>query len=170
VVKGVLETLYETLHVELRPRRGAYPLLHPGKAAEVDAGSFGELHPSVLEGEWGAFELDLGRLFEPVPERIVYEDVLTYPAVRQDIAVAVAEDIEVSALLDAAREAAGDLLREARVFDIYRGEQVGPGRKSVAIHLAFQSPERTLTDDEAAKLRGTIVERLRKGFDAELRA
>jgi phenylalanyl-tRNA synthetase beta chain len=131
---------------------------------------FGELHPSVLEGDWGAFELDLGRLFEPVPERIVYEDVITYPAARQDIAVAVAEDVEVGALVDAAREAAGAVLREARVFDVYRGEQVGPGRKSVAIHLAFQSPERTLTDEEAAELRTAIVERLRERFDAELRA
>jgi phenylalanyl-tRNA synthetase beta chain len=170
VVKGVLETLYEALHLELRPHRGTHALLHPGKTAEVEAGVFGELHPSVLEGEWGAFELDLGRLFEPVPERIVYEDVVTYPAVRQDIAVAVAEDVEVGALVDAASEAAGDVLREARVFDLYRGEQVGPGRKSVAIHLAFQSPERTLTDEEAAELRTAIVERLRERFDAELRS
>jgi phenylalanyl-tRNA synthetase beta chain len=170
VVKGVLETLHEALHVELRPRRVTHPLLHPGKAAETDAGGFGELHPAVLEGTWGGFELDLARLFEPVPERIVYEDVITYPAVRQDIAVAVAEDVEVGALVDAAREAAGPLLREARVFDVYRGEQAGTGRKSVALHLAFQSPERTLTDEEAAELRQAIVERLREGFHAELRA
>jgi phenylalanyl-tRNA synthetase beta chain len=90
--------------------------------------------------------------------------------VRQDIAVAVAEDVEVGALLDAAREAAGPLLREARVFDTYRGEQVGPGRKSVAIHLAFQSSERTLTDEEAAELRAAIVRALVDRFDAELRA
>jgi phenylalanyl-tRNA synthetase beta chain len=170
VVKGVLETLHEALHVALRSRRVTHPLLHPGKAAETDAGGFGELHPAVLEGTWGGFELDLARLFEPVPERIVYEDVITYPAVRQDIAVAVAEDVEVGALVDAAREAAGPLLREARVFDVYRGEQAGTGRKSVALHLAFQSPERTLTDEEAAELRQAIVERLREGFHAELRA
>ena len=66
----------------------------------------------------GAFELDLDTLFAPVPERIVYEDVLTFPAVLQDIAVAVAEDVEVGALVDAAHEAAGALLREARVFDV----------------------------------------------------
>ena len=100
----------------------------------------------------------------------VYEDVITYPAVNQDIAVAVDEDVEVGALVDAAREAAGPLLRDARVFDVYRGEQVGEGRKSVAIHLAFQSPERTLTDEEAAELRGRIVEALATTFGAELRA
>jgi phenylalanyl-tRNA synthetase beta chain len=138
--------------------------------AETEAGWLGELHPTLLEGVWGAFELDLATLFGPVPERVVYEDVITFPAVLQDIAVAVVEDVEVGALVDAAREAAGPVLREARVFDVYRGEQVGEGRKSVAIHLSFQSSERTLTDDEAAELRGRIVAALAERFGAELRA
>jgi phenylalanyl-tRNA synthetase beta chain len=168
--KGVLEILYSALHLELRVRRGQHPSLHPGKAAETEAGWLGELHPTLLEGSWGAFELDLAMLFAPVSERVVYEDVITYPAVRQDIAVAVGEDVEVGALVDAAREAAGGLLREARVFDVYRGEQVGPGRKSVALHLSFQSPERTLTDEEAAELRGRIVAALADRFGAALRA
>jgi phenylalanyl-tRNA synthetase beta chain len=170
VVKGVVETLYSALGLALRVSRGSQPLLHPGKAAETEAGWLGELHPSLLEGAWGAFELDLETLFAEVPERIVYEDVITYPAVLQDIAVAVDEDIEVGALVDVAREAGGELLRDARVFDVYRGEQVGAARKSVAIHLAFQSPERTLTDEEAAELRGRIVEALTERFGAELRA
>jgi phenylalanyl-tRNA synthetase beta chain len=168
--KGVLEALYRALHVELRVRRGSHPLFHPGKTAETDAGVVGELHPTLLEGEWGAFELDLETLFEPVPDRVVYEDVITYPAVQQDIAVAVEEDVEVGALVDAARAAAGEVLREARIFDVYRGEQVGEGRKSVAIHLAFQSPDRTLTDEEAAQLREKIVAALAERFGAELRA
>jgi phenylalanyl-tRNA synthetase beta chain len=168
-VKGVLETLYAALHIDLQVKRGAHPLLHPGKASETEAGWLGELHPTVLEGTWGVFELDLAALFAPVPDRIVYEDVITYPAVRQDIALAVAEDVEVGALVETAHDAAGPLLREARVFDIYRGEQVGEKRKSVAIHLVFQSPERTLTDEEAATLRGGIVDALRERFGAELR-
>jgi phenylalanyl-tRNA synthetase beta chain len=170
VVKGVLETLYWSLGLELRVARGSSPLLHPGKAAETDAGWLGELRPSLLEGVWGAFELDLETLFAGVPERVVYEDVITYPAALQDIAVAVDEDLEVGALVDAAYAAAGDDLREARVFDVYRGEQVGGGRKSVAIHLAFQSPERTLTEDEATALRERIVAALAERFGAELRS
>jgi phenylalanyl-tRNA synthetase beta chain len=167
--KGVLETLYRALHLELRVRRAAHPSFHPGKTAETDAGILGELHPALLEGEWGAFELDLDTLFEPVPDRVVYEDVITYPAVHQDIAVAVDEDVEVGSLVDGAREAAGAVLREVRVFDVYRGAQVGEGRKSVAIHLAFQSPEGTLTDDEAAGAREKIVGALAERFGAELR-
>ncbi|HUG63821.1 MAG TPA: phenylalanine--tRNA ligase subunit beta [Gaiellaceae bacterium] len=168
--KGVLETLYDALGLELRVARATHPLLHPGKAADTKAGWLGELHPTLLEGAWGAFELDLDELFADVPERIVYEDVITYPATLQDIAVAVDEDIEVGALVDAAREAAGDLLREARVFDVYRGDQVGEGRKSVAIHLAFQSSERTLTEEEATAARERIVAALVERFGAELRA
>ena len=141
-----------------------------GRRRETDAGWLGELHPALIEGTWGAFELDLETLFAAVPERVVYEDVLTYPAALQDIAVAVDEDVEVGALVDAAREAAGELLREARVFDVYRGDQVGAGRKSVAIHLAFQSPERTLTEDEATTLRDRIVAALAERFGAELRS
>jgi phenylalanyl-tRNA synthetase beta chain len=170
VVKGVLETLYEALGLELGVTRGSHVLLHPGKAAEAEAGWLGELHPSLLEGTWGAFELDLETLFARVPERIVYEDVITYPAVLQDIAVAVDEDVEVGALVHAAREAGGGLLRNARVFDVYRGEQAGAGRKSVAIHLSFQSSERTLTEEEATAAREAIVEALEQRFGAELRA
>ncbi|MCS7008020.1 MAG: hypothetical protein NZL88_10755, partial [Gaiellaceae bacterium] len=170
VAKGVLETLYEALHLELRVERGEHELLHPGKAGVTGAGWLGELHPTLLEGSWGAFELDLADLCAAVPERVVYEDVITYPAVRQDLAVAVDEEVEVGALVDAARAAAGPLLSDVRVFDVYRGPQVGEGRKSVALRLAFQSPERTLTDEEAAELRARIVAALARGFAAELRA
>ncbi len=170
IVKGVLETLYGALGLELRVARGSHELLHPGKAAETESGWLGELHPLLLEGTWGAFELDLETLFAAVPERTVYEDVITYPATLQDIAVIVDEDVEAGALVDAAHEAAGGLLREARVFDVYRGDQVGEGHKSVAIHLTFQSPERTLTEDEATEVRSRIVGLLAERFGADLRA
>jgi phenylalanyl-tRNA synthetase beta chain len=168
-VKGVVETLYAALGLELRVERGLHDLLHPGKAATTEAGWLGELHPTLLEGTWGAFELDLATLFAAVPDIVVYEDVLTYPATLQDVAVAVDEDVEVGALVDAAHEAAGDLLRQARVFDVYRGEQVGDDRKSVAIHLVFQSPDRTLTEEEATSARDAIVAALAERFGAELR-
>jgi phenylalanyl-tRNA synthetase beta chain len=170
VVKGVVEALYGALGLELRVERGSNHLLHPGKAASTEAGWLGELHPTLLEGTWGAFELDLETLFAAVPDIVVYEDVLTYPATLQDVAVAVDEDVEVGALVDTAHEAAGDLLRDARVFDVYRGDQVGAGRKSVAIHLVFQSPERTLTEEEATTARDVIIDALAERFAAELRS
>ena len=145
------------------------PLLHPGKAARTPAGVLGELHPTALPGTWCGFELDLDELFAASREPVTYRDVITYPAIRQDLAVVVDESVEAGAVVAAAREAAGDELREIRVFDVYRGEPVPAGRKSVAFSVAFQSPERTLADDDAVRLRGAIVDALRERFGAELR-
>ncbi len=168
--RAAVEALSEALHIPLDARRVSLSHLHPGKGAETAAGWLGELHPALLDGSWGVFELDVEALMAPIPERILYDDVITYPANRQDIAVAVGEDVEVGALVAAAHEAAGGDLRDVRAFDVYRGQQVGDGRKSVALHLVFQSPERTLSDDEVAVLRDRIVATLRERFEAELRA
>jgi phenylalanyl-tRNA synthetase beta chain len=100
----------------------------------------------------------------------VYEDVITYPAVHQDLAFIVAENVPAGDLIGAAREAAGPELREIRVFDVYRGGQIAPGKKSVALHVSFQSPERTLSDDDAQALRERIVGAFAERFKAELRA
>ena len=168
--KGAVELLHAALHVEPRFERTQEPFLHPGKAARVEAGWLGELHPALLDGTWNVFELDLETLFAAVPERLEYEDVITYPAVRQDLAFVVDEDVAAADLVAAAREAAGPELREMRVFDVYRGGQVPEGRKSLAFGVAFQSPERTLSDEDARALRERIVAALHDRFGAELRA
>jgi phenylalanyl-tRNA synthetase beta chain len=105
-----------------------------------------------------------------VPDLLVYEDVITYPPVRQDLAFSVPEEVSAAELVTAAREAAGEELREMRAFDVYRGDQVGPGRKSIAFAVTFQSPERTLTDEDATELRSRIVSALEERFGAQLRA
>ena len=169
-VKGVVETLYAALRAEPVFVRALHPLFHPGKTAATGAGILGEVHPRELEGEWGAFELDLAQLFDAAGGPVTYRDVITYPAVRQDIAVAVAEEVAVGDLVAAAREAAGEELRELRVFDVYRGGQVGAGRKSVGLSLAYQSSERTLTEEDAARLRNAVVAALAARFGAELRS
>ena len=169
--RGALESLHGALHVPFVVERDEEPpaLVHPGRAGRTAAGVVAELHPTALEGEWGVFELDLQTLFDAVSERVEYEDVLTFPALVQDLAVAVDEGVEAGALVTAALEAASPELRAADVFDVYRGEQVGEGRKSVALRLTFQSPERTLTDEEAADLRERIVAVLGERFGAEPR-
>jgi phenylalanyl-tRNA synthetase beta chain len=168
--KGAAETLYEALGIELALERTQAPFLHPGKAARLEAGWLGELHPTLLEGEWGALELDLATLFDQVPERVEYEDVVSYPAVHQDLAFVVDEGVLAGDLVAAAREAAGPELRDVRVFDVYLGEPIPARRKSVALHVSFQSPERTLSDDDARAIRERIVAALAGRFDAELRA
>ena len=124
----------------------------------------------MLAGEWGAIELDLESLFAESREPVTYDDVITYPAVRQDLAFVVPEEIEAGELVDAAREAAGPELREVEIFDVYRGEQAGEGKKSIAFSVAFQSPERTLSDEDAAALRKKIAEALAERFGAVLRS
>jgi len=168
-VKGVVQALYDALKAGSQFERAEHPLFHPGKTARTSAGIVGELNPRVLEGEWGAFELDLESLFAESREPVAYEDVITYPAVRQDLAFVVPEQVEAGELVAAAREAAGPQLREVEIFDVYRGEQVGEGKKSIAFSVAFQSPERTLSDEDAAALRRQIADALGERFGAVLR-
>ncbi len=167
--KGVVEALYAALKAAPAFERATDPLLHPGKTARTPAGVVGELDPRQLEGEWGGFELDLADLFAGVEEPVTYRDVITYPAVREDIALVVDEQVPAGDLVALAREAAGEELREARVFDVYRGDQVGAGRKSVALALAYQADDRTLTEDDARALRARILAAAAERFGATLR-
>ena len=148
----------------------AHPFMASPACASVQGGWVAQLDPRLREGEWAAFELDLAEVFAQVPERVLYEDVITFPPVREDLAFAVDEALPAGQLIAAAREAAGPELRDMRVFDVYRGDQVGPGRKSLAFSVTFQSSERTLSDEDAAALRDRIVTALRKRFGAELRS
>jgi phenylalanyl-tRNA synthetase beta chain len=165
--KGIVEALHAALKIEPLFERTTDDLLHPGKAASVEAGVLGELHPGLLDGVWGVFELDLAKLLAETTE-LRYTDVITYPAVRQDLAFAVADEVAAGDLVAAAHEAAGPELRAMRAFDVYHGDQVGEGRKSIAFAVSFQSSERT--DEDAAALREKIVTALEKRFGAELRA
>jgi phenylalanyl-tRNA synthetase beta chain len=89
--------------------------------------------------------------------------------VRQDLAFVVPDEVTASELVASAYEATGPALREMRAFDVYRGDQIGPGQKSIAFSVTFQSPERTLTDEDAAGLRNRIVAALEQAFGAKLR-
>ncbi|MGD0166830.1 MAG: phenylalanine--tRNA ligase subunit beta [Gaiellaceae bacterium] len=171
--KGAVETLFRQLAAP-EPRFepvGELPFLHPLKAAKVGAaGWLGELHPELAQGEWGLFELDLGALAEVARDVIVYRDVISFPAVKQDLSFVVAEGTPAGAIIAAAHEAAGPELQRMDVTDVYRGPQVGEGKKSVTFAVAFQSAERTLSDVEATALRGEIVRALAERFGAALRS
>jgi phenylalanyl-tRNA synthetase beta chain len=168
--KWALEQLYAALKIDATFERTSEPLLHPGKAARTQHGWVGELHPSVLHGAWGAFELDLDALIEASPESVAYAEVSPFPEVRQDLAFVVDEDVPAGALVAAIREAAGDALHRVEPFDEYRGDQIGAGKRSLAFSVAFGSNERTLTDAEATAIRARIVSALGEQFGAELRA
>jgi phenylalanyl-tRNA synthetase beta chain len=165
-----VEQLYSALKLPLDPERSSEPLLHPGKAAQTAYGWFGELHPTALEGSWGVFELDLDALAGASGAAAAYTDVSPIPEVRQDLAFVVDEDAPAGAVLAAIREAGAPELRGSQVFDEYRGAQVGEGKRSLAFRVAFGSPERTLTDEEAGAVRARIVEAVASRFGGELRA
>jgi phenylalanyl-tRNA synthetase beta chain len=177
--KGLLVGLLESLRVDWRLADGGPSFLHPGRAAEVligghEAGWIGEIHPLVARS-WGldqpaaAFELELGTVLEAADDVPRYEDLITYPAVYQDIAVVVDEAVEAQTIVDTVRGAGGPDLRAVGVFDLYRGEQVGEGRKSVALRLEFRATDRTLTDDEVGARREAIRAALAREIDGSLR-
>ena len=167
--KGAVETLYEVMGIEPYFSRTKESFLHPGKAAKVASGWLGEINPILLEGGWGIFELDLAILFADVPERVLYEDVITYPAVHQDLAFLVEKDVLAGELIEAMRESVGDFLQQVRVFDVYEGDELPVGKKSIAFNVSFQSKSGTLSDDDAKALREKIVAALYERFLAELR-
>jgi phenylalanyl-tRNA synthetase beta chain len=169
--KGVLEGLLESIRVPFVVEPGERPFLHPGRSASVVVGDdeqklgwIGELHPLVTRA-WdlpggAAFEVDLGALAEIPGGAHGYRAVSTLPAVVQDIAVVVADDVPAADVEATVREAGGELLERLRLFDVYRGEQVGEGSKSLALRLEFRAPDRTLTDEEVAEVRARIEQEL----------
>jgi phenylalanyl-tRNA synthetase beta chain len=167
--KGIVEAVFGALHADPVFER-AQVLAGSPLGARVQSGWVAQHGPLDLEGEWSAFELDLEELFALVPERILYEDVITFPPLRLDLAFVVDEDVPAGSLIAAAAEAAGEELREARFLSDYRGEPIPAGRKSVALAVAFQSAERTLSDEDAGRLRAVVVDALAARFAAELRA
>jgi phenylalanyl-tRNA synthetase beta chain len=167
--KGIVEAVFEALHVEATFERARLRKEFV-VGATVQSGWVGTYGPLELDGLWSAFELDLAELFASVPERILYQDVITFPPLRLDLAFVVDEGVPAGELMAAARAAAGEELREVRFLSDYRGDPIPAGKKSVAIAVAFQSPERTLTEEDAARLRASIVEALAERFAAELRS
>jgi phenylalanyl-tRNA synthetase beta chain len=182
VIKGLLQAVLETLRVDWRLAGGGPPFLHPGRAADVlvaghEAGWVGEVHPLVarnfgledLERPPAVFELDLDVVLAAAGSTPTYIDLITYPAVFQDIAVVVDEAVEAQTVIEIVRMGGGRHLRNVTVFDLYRGEQVGEGRKSIALRLEFRALDRTLTDEEVATQRAEIRAMLARGIGASLR-
>jgi phenylalanyl-tRNA synthetase beta chain len=169
-VKGVLEGLAARLGVELAFEPAGEPFLHPGRAARVlvagrGTGWIGELHPLVcrrwdLEAAVG-FEVELSALVDAASAgEETFEDVTSFPAVFQDLAVVVPGDVPAEQVRDAVLAGGAELLRAAEVFDLYEGEQLGEGRKSLALRLEFRAGDRTLTDEEVAARRESIAAEL----------
>jgi phenylalanyl-tRNA synthetase beta chain len=153
---------------------GDDPFLHPGRAARVviageTAGWLGELHPAVAAA-WdldtvAGFELDLAPVLAHAVPAPAYEDVTSFPAVRQDLAFWMPAGARAAELVGVVREAGGPLLAAADVFDVFARED----RTSLALRLEFRASDRTLTDEEVAQRRGKIVAAVAERLGGELR-
>jgi phenylalanyl-tRNA synthetase beta chain len=180
-LKGILEALLTDLHVAdaaYRPLQA--PALHPGRAAELVVGervigSFGELHPKVAElfslGGRGVLigELDLEALRTTLPARHLYQPVPRFPPALRDLAVIVEESMPAERVAREIRAAGGALLRDVRLFDLYRGENIPAGHKSLAYALTYQADDHTLTDNEVKKAHEKIMGRLKHVLKAQIR-
>ncbi len=181
-LKGVLDGLFEALHLEgISYTPGEHPSFHPGKCAEVlwqgtRLGWLGELHPLVshaydLEAHPVlAADLDIEAILPSIPERFSIAAVPAYPPVLEDLALVVDEDVPAARVEAAIRKWGGNLVVGVRLFDVYQGGQIGSGKRSLAYSVVYQSPEKTLTDDEVSQVRKNVVEGLESELGAVLRS
>jgi len=178
--KGALTGLLRTLRAPFSVEGASEPFLHPGRSAAVLVGGdrvgwLGEIHPLVAR-EWdldevvGGFEIDLDAVIEHAAGVAIFEDVTSFPEVREDLAVVVGDGVSADEVLAVVRRAGGSLLAAAEVFDVYRdAERIGAGKVSLALRLSFRGPDRTLTDAEVASLRVQITSALEDELNGSIR-
>jgi phenylalanyl-tRNA synthetase beta chain len=180
-LKGLVEALAEDLHlskISYQQTKAAH--LHPGKSANLVVGdrvigSFGQLHPKVAQaynlGERTILvaDFDVDALQAATPVRFSYTPVPRFPAALRDIAVVVDEGITAERLEAEIRAAGGELLRDLRLFDLYRGNQIPAGTKSLAYALSYQAEDRTLADKDIDKAHKKIEDRLKHVLKATIR-
>jgi phenylalanyl-tRNA synthetase beta chain len=181
-LKGVIESLLESIHigaVSFSPAE--HSAFHPGKSAQVSAngvvlGTFGELHPQVksqydfLSPAVLAADFDLTALIQASASRYEITPVPVFPPVLEDLALIVEENVSAADVEAAIRQGGGKLLTEVRLFDIFRGEQIGAGKKSLAYALSYQAADHTLNPGEANQIRQRILRRVEQLVGAQLRS
>jgi phenylalanyl-tRNA synthetase beta chain len=180
-VKGLIASALEALGVcDWSVEAAVHPALHPGRSAvlrvgALDVGYLGELHPLVsekfeIEG-WPVqvAEIDLDSVFPHASDVHVFHPIPRHPAAHRDIAVTVSRGTPAAEIMRVIREAGGDLLESARIFDVYEGEQAGADAKSVAVALDFRAPGATLTQEDVGNLVDRVVTALQTELGASLR-
>jgi phenylalanyl-tRNA synthetase beta chain len=181
-LKAMVEGLLNGLHIQdAQFQRSSHPSLHPGRSASVfvngqRVGDFGELHPVVARQiEWEGAplyvgEFDLDALLADVNTNYPVRALATTPPVLQDIALVMGDDIESARVEAVIRKAGGDLLKGLTLFDVYRGDPIPAGHKSLAYSLVYRADDRTLTDKEVAMVHQKIVKTVERELGAKLRA
>jgi phenylalanyl-tRNA synthetase beta chain len=171
-LKGVIEAISANSGVAIgfAPLdAGKHPYLIPGRSAtlvvnEQPVGYLGELHPLVAKAHdltaVTAAELNLDAIAAALPEPTRFESFTSFPPSREDIAVVVPQAVAASDVVAAVESSGGKYLQDAHIFDVFEGDQVGEGKKSLALRLTYAAPDRTLTDKETEKARKSITAKL----------
>ena len=179
-IKGVCESLYKLVGADVKfVARTDDPTFHPGRCAAMYAGSdlvgvIGQIHPTVAANYGFTFPVYTAEIRVPVlmahkSGEIQYRPLPKYPAVTRDLSFVCDEDIEVGTIEDTIRKAVGKLVENIRLFDIYRGAQVGAGRKSVSMRVTLRAADRTLTQEETEKDTAKIIDALERDLGIKLR-
>ncbi|MEH6947770.1 phenylalanine--tRNA ligase subunit beta [Bacillus sp. JJ634] len=180
VAKGILEALFDTLGVasQIEYRQAEVKNLHPGRTAEVllngaVIGFIGQVHPTVQKEldikETYVFELSFKALAEAEVAPIAYETIPRFPSITRDIALVVDSATKAGDIQSIIIEAGGALLKEVQVFDLYEGDKMEEGKKSIAYSLKYFDPERTLTDEDITKAHDKVLAAVKDQAGAELR-
>jgi phenylalanyl-tRNA synthetase beta chain len=181
-MKGIIAGLFDGLHlIDIQYEPNDHPSFHPGKCASLKhngqkIGVFGEIHPQVKENyDFQEFpvlaaELDVDAMAPLIPDRYYVNSIPIFPPVLEDLAIVVEEKIDVQDVLDITQSAGGETVTDISLFDVYRGGQAGPGKKSLAFRIKYQNPDRTLTDKEVARIRNKIIKQLEEKIGAQLRS
>ena len=153
--------------------------LHPGKAATLSRGEdilgyVGGLHPELarlaeLDSATWVFELDFKKLESYASRRITFQPLPKYPTVVRDLAIVADEAFEAQAVLETIAQLSDLPVESVRVFDLYRGNPLAPGKKSLAYSIAYRASDRTLTDEEVNRLHQRLIERVTRQLGVELR-
>lgn len=178
-LKGYVEGLLARFGVSADFAPGAEPFLHPGRQAAATVKGktiavLGQVHPDIAQGygieaEVYIAQLNLELLYSLAQMKVLYKPLPKYPASERDLAVVVDAAQLIGPMLSAISSAGGELLREVKLFDIYKGAQVGEGKMSVAFSLVLRADDRTLTDEETGKVFDKLVRTLEYKFGAKLR-
>jgi phenylalanyl-tRNA synthetase beta chain len=178
--KGILESVVEELGVaRFKLRAADLPWLQPGRSAEVLVGGdvvgwLGEVHPSVLDsyecsGPVAVFEAQLKPLLKAARDVRPFVDLARFPGVKMDVALVVSEEVSAERAEQAIRSAGGKLLESSRLFDVYRGEGVPAGAKSLAYSLVYRDADRTLTSEEVEQAHEKLVRKVTVALGGRLR-